>query len=57
MLSTALRSRPPRKGGRPAQLSGGTALRVYLDAATIIKALKLGKGNMSAGLRLAVSNA
>jgi hypothetical protein len=41
--------------GRPAELEGGMRKNVYLDAASIAKARKLGKGNFSLGLRIALS--
>lgn len=41
--------------GRPAELEGGVRKNVYLDAASIAKARKLGKGNFSLGLRIALS--
>jgi hypothetical protein len=41
--------------GRPAELEGGARKNVYLDAASIAKAKKLGKGNISVGIRIALS--
>ena len=41
--------------GRPAELKGGLRKNVYLDAASIAKARKLGKGNFRLGLRIAFS--
>lgn len=46
------KTKPP---GRPQSLPDGKRLNVYLDAATIDKATKIGKGNLSAGLRKAVA--
>jgi hypothetical protein len=41
--------------GRPTELEGGARHNVYLDTASIARARKLGKGNISEGLRLALS--
>ena len=41
--------------GRPAELEGGTRRNVYLDAPSIARARKLGKGNISEGIRIALS--
>ena len=41
--------------GRPAELEGGERKNVYLDAASVAKARKLGKGNISVGIRIALS--
>lgn len=41
--------------GRPAELEGGVRKNVYLDAASTAKARKLGKGNFSLGIRIALS--
>ena len=41
--------------GRPAELEGSMRKHVYLDAASIAKARKLGKGNFSLGRRIALS--
>ena len=44
-----------RSAGRPAELEGGKPIRVYLDAASIATASKLGAGNVSAGIRAALA--
>jgi hypothetical protein len=41
--------------GRPAELEGGSRRNVYLDAVSIARAKKLGKGNISEGIRIALS--
>lgn len=41
--------------GRPAELEGGGRHNVYLDAVSIARARKLGKGNISEGIRVALS--
>jgi hypothetical protein len=41
--------------GRPAELDGGGRRNVYLDAASVVRAVKLGKGNLSEGIRIALS--
>ena len=41
--------------GRPTELEGGTRRNVYLDAVSIARARKLGKGNISEGIRIALS--
>ena len=41
--------------GRPAEMKGGGRHNVYLDAASITRAVKLGKGNLSEGIRIALS--
>ena len=41
--------------GRPVELEGGGRRNVYLDAASITRAVKLGKGNLSEGIRIALS--
>jgi hypothetical protein len=43
------------KVGRPAELDGGGRRNVYLDAASVARAVKLGKGNISEGIRIALS--
>jgi hypothetical protein len=43
------------KVGRPAEMEGGTRTNIYLDDASKAKARKLGKGNQSLGIRLALS--
>jgi hypothetical protein len=41
--------------GRPTELKGGARHNVYLDSASIVRARKLGKGNISEGIRIALS--
>ena len=41
--------------GRPTELEGGGRRNVYLDAVSIARARKLGKGNISEGIRIALS--
>jgi hypothetical protein len=41
--------------GRPTELEGGARHNVYLDTTSIARAKKLGKGNISAGIRIALS--
>lgn len=41
--------------GRPAELEGGGRHNVYLDAVSIARARKLGRGNVSEGIRIALS--
>lgn len=43
------------QAGRPAELEGGVRKNVFLDAASIAKAKKIGKGNLSVGIRIALS--
>jgi hypothetical protein len=48
---------PERTGqvGRPTELGGGARHNVYLDTVSIARARKLGKGNISEGIRIALS--
>jgi hypothetical protein len=41
--------------GRPPELEGGARHNVYLDTVSIARARKLGKGNISEGIRIALS--
>ena len=41
--------------GRPTELEGGARHNVYLDTTSIARARKLGKGNISEGIRIALS--
>jgi hypothetical protein len=41
--------------GRPTELEGGGRRNVYLDSVSIARARKLGKGNISEGIRIALS--
>ena len=41
-------------GGRPKVIDGGKAVKVRLDAASIYSARKLGNGNLSEGIRIAL---
>ena len=40
--------------GRPALMDGGRRVNVYLDAASLERAAKLGHGNVSEGIRRAL---
>ncbi len=44
-----------RSAGRPAYLKAGGRVSLYLDAETVERARKLGDGNLSAGIRRAIS--
>ena len=41
-------------GGRPKVIDGGKAVKILLDATSIARAKKLGNGNVSEGIRLAL---
>ena len=41
--------------GRPAELTDGKRVNVYLDAASLERAAQLGNGNVSEGIRIALS--
>lgn len=43
------------KVGRPVEMEGGSRTNIYLDDASKAKARKLGKGNQSLGIRIALS--
>lgn len=43
------------RGGRPAELGGGRRVGVYLDSASLARAAELGGGNVSKGIRRALS--
>jgi hypothetical protein len=45
---------PKRPSGRPPTLTKGKRVNLYLDAETLAAALKLGNGNASAGVRIAL---
>jgi hypothetical protein len=45
----------PRPTGRPAEMSGGRRVQVYLDDETLAIAERLGGGNVSAGIRAALA--
>lgn len=47
----------PGKVGRPAEMEGGKAVKVYLDAESIRIATRLGNGNVSEGIRQALKQA
>lgn len=55
--TTGVAKVPPATIGRPAVMSGGKRVNVYLDADSLDRAAKLGDGNVSEGIRrsLAVS--
>lgn len=42
--------------GRPEEMTGGQKVNTYLDAASIAIASRLGKGNVSEGIRKALKN-
>ena len=42
------------KVGRPTEMTGGKAVKVYLDAKSIAAAQRLGNGNVSEGIRKAL---
>ncbi len=42
--------------GRPAEMAGGRRVNVYLDANSLERASKLGNGNASDGIRIALKN-
>lgn len=43
--------------GRPEEMSGGRKVNTYLDANSIATAAKLGQGNVSEGIRIALARA
>ena len=43
--------------GRPSEMDGGKAVKVYLDAESIAIATRLGNGNVSEGIRKALKQA
>ena len=43
------------RGGRPAEMAGGRRVNVYLDSASLARAAELGGGNVSEGIRRALS--
>lgn len=45
---------PTGQVGRPAEMSGGKRVNVYLDAESITIAERLGRGNVSEGIRRAL---
>ena len=45
------------KPGRPTEMAGGKAVKVYLDAESIAIATRLGNGNVSEGIRKALKQA
>lgn len=47
-------TKPKASPGRPPSLSGGKRVNVYLDAASLKAADKLGGGNVSEGIRIAL---
>lgn len=49
--------RNSRPIGRPAELDGGRAIKVYLDAESIAIAKRLGNDNVSEGIRKALKQA
>lgn len=45
------------EAGRPSELEGGKRVQVYLDAESLKTAARLGNGNVSEGIRLALKRA
>lgn len=45
------------KIGRPSEMEGGKAVKVYLDAGSLAIAAKMGNGNVSEGIRTALREA
>ncbi len=43
------------RGGRPAEMAGGRRVNVYLDSASLTRAAELGDGNVSEGIRRALT--
>lgn len=48
------KKQPVAKIGRPPEMAGGKAVKVYLDAESVAIATRLGNGNVSEGIRLAL---
>jgi hypothetical protein len=48
---------PLRPVGRPSEMTDGRRVQVYLDAASLATAATLANGNVSEGIRLALSRA
>ncbi len=46
---------PPRPVGRPATIDEGRRVNVFLDPASLAAAAKIGKGNVSEGIRVALA--
>lgn len=46
---------PPGVVGRPPEMEGGKRVNVYLDAASLARASRLGDGNVSEGIRRALA--
>ena len=44
----------PKPVGRPSSMQNGKRVNVYLDAASLESASKLGNGNVSEGIRVAL---
>jgi len=44
------------KPGRPSEMSGGKKVNTYLDSESIAIATRIGNGNVSEGIRLALKN-
>ena len=43
------------RGGRPAEMAGWRRVNVYLDSASLTRAAELGDGNVSEGIRRALT--
>lgn len=54
MKTDEIANKAKRAPGRPVEMKDGKRVNVYLDAATLEEAQKLGDGNVSDGLRRAV---
>ena len=50
-------AREPHPGGRPKKMVGGRRVNLYLDAESLAIAARLGKGNLSSGIRKALASA
>lgn len=48
---------PSGQVGRPTEMEGGRRVNVYLDADSLEAAARLGRGNVSEGIRIALSRA
>ena len=46
--------KPVNKGGKPRTLTGGQRKNVYFDEPSLIEAKRLGNGDLSKGVRLAL---
>ena len=53
----AVHAVPRKTAGRPAKMEGGRRINLYLDFASVEKATRLGTGNISEGIRIALEQA